>query len=54
MEKVMVLQYAMESSSHGNFVNDTYWLSVGSKGMSVGIQTNGAVNPEWHWVTLSQ
>ena len=42
------------SSSHGNFVNDTYWLSVGSKGMSVGIQTNGAVNPEWHWVTLSQ
>lgn len=41
------------SSSHGNFVNDTYWLSVGSKGMSVGIQTNGAVNPEWHWVSLS-
>ena len=42
------------SSSHGNFVNDTYWLSVGSKGMSVGIQVNGAVNPEWHWVSLSQ
>ena len=42
------------SSSHGNFVNDTYWLSVGTKGMSVGIQVNGAVNPEWHWVSLSQ
>ena len=42
------------SSSHGNFVDDTYWLSVGTKGMSVGIQVNGAVNPEWHWVSLSQ
>lgn len=42
------------SSSHGNFVNDTYWLSVGTKGMSIGIQVNGARNPEWHWVTLSQ
>ena len=42
------------SSSHGNFVNDTYWLSVGTRGMSVGIQVNGARNPEWHWVSLSQ
>ena len=42
------------SSSHGEFVNDTYWLSVGTRGMSVGIQVNGAVNPEWHWVSLSQ
>ena len=42
------------SSSHGEFVNDTYWLSVGIRGMSIGIQVNGAVNPEWHWVSLSQ
>ena len=42
------------SSSHGEFVNDTYWLSVGTKGMSVGLQVNGAANPEWHWVSLSQ
>ena len=41
-------------SSHGNYVNDTYWLSVGSRGLSIGIQINGAVNPEWHWVSLSQ
>ena len=42
------------SSSHGEFVNDTYWLSVGTRGMSIGLQVNGAVNPEWHWVSLSQ
>ena len=42
------------SSSHGEFVNDTYWLSVGIKGMSIGLQVNGAANPEWHWVSLSQ
>ena len=42
------------SSSHGEFVNDTYWLSVGTRGLSIGLQVNGARNPEWHWVTLSQ
>ena len=42
------------SSSHGEFVNDTYWLSVGTKGMSIGLQVNGAKNPEWHWVSLPQ
>ena len=42
------------SSSLSEFVNDTYWLSVGIKGMCVGIQVNGAANPEWHWVSLSQ
>lgn len=41
------------SSSHGEFVNDTYWLGVGTKGMSIGLQVNGAINPEWHWVSLS-
>ena len=42
------------SSSHGEFVNDTYWLSVGTRGLSIGLQVNGARNPEWHWVSLSQ
>ena len=42
------------SSSHGEFVNDTYWLSVGTRGLSIGLQVNGDRNPKWHWVTLSQ
>ena len=42
------------SSSHGEFVNDTYWLSVGTRGMSIGLQVNGATHPEWRWVTLFQ
>ena len=39
------------SSSNGEFVNDTYWLSVGIRGLSIGIQINGAIHPEWHWVS---
>ena len=36
-------------SSIGSFVNDTYWLSIDSKGvLQVGIQTNGATGPTWY------
>lgn len=37
------------SSSIGGYVNDTYWLSIGSDGtLRVGVQVNGATQPTWY------